>query len=937
MPGFVGRAAEMKLLDRCLAEVRERTARTVLIGGDAGIGKTRLLGRFAATAHESGAHVLTAACEEHFGDPMPYGPLLEILEVFGRDFGEDDEAYRRLVDFFDRRDDHLSGPQQVFVHVRRMLQHVEAPLVLIIEDLHWADPSTLDLVRHLAQCRPEQRRLLLVCSYRSGGLARTEPLWQLLAGANFTRRVERAELEPFTLTELEELLDTGSGPPRPALVERCLTWSEGNPFYAEQLIAAGALDHPENLLLPADLQSVLLARLSGLGDDALRVLRVAAVAGRATSRRLLRRVSGLEAYGLGAAVQECFDRQMLVTGRDEETYRFGHALLREAVYRTTVRDIRVDLHTAMARALADDPSLSLTEGSAAAEMAGHWYQAGRRPEALAAAVRAGEQAMRTYAFTSAAVQFERALQLWPRVAEPERTAGLSHVRLLADAAESARWSGDTGRAMARIEAAVAEAGEERPDLLERQANYLWETGSRREAGRVYREAAGMLDGRPASAVKARVLAAIALARLHAGRYADGKEVADAAMRVAVEAGARAEEGRARNVAGLARGMLGQVTDGVELLRAAITLARQENHIEDLLRAYANLGLILENAGDLREAADAAMAGLAEARRLDIGATTQAMILANNAGVALIMLGEWDEAERILTEGLLDRPPAESVYPRLTLAELRTARGSFDRARELLASIEGLELNGDPRFLGPLHTIRALVALGRGDLPEAQREVARGVAALRDGENSLERLRLCAVGLRCAADQAVTDRAAAMRFGDELAREGFEARPPESTPETDQLLLVCRAERQRLRGAGTAVLWGQVADGWTGLRRPYEAAYARWRQAAAGGGREALLAAHREAVRLGAGPLVADVARLGRRFGIDLADRPYGLTEAELETLRLLCQGLDAAGIARTRRVTPRTAQTQIHRLYQKMGVHTQAQAMAKARADGVFT
>ncbi|MBL7258049.1 ATP-binding protein [Paractinoplanes lichenicola] len=935
-PAFIGRGAELDMLTRRLDEVRQGTAKTVLIGGDAGIGKSRLLSEFAGRARESGARVLAGVCEEHFGDPMPYGPLLEILEVFGREFGERTEEYRRLSDFFDGGD-HISGPQQVFVNVRRMLQHVDGPLVLIIEDLHWADPSTLDLVRHLAQARTEGRRLLLVGSFRSAELGRTDPLWQLLNSGNFIRRVVRAELAPFTLPELRGLLNGGAGEPDPALVRRCLEWSEGNPFYAEQLLAADALTSPESVRLSADLRSIVLTRLTGLGDDAMRVLQVAAVAGRTVSRRLLRLVSGLERDALGAAVQECFDRQMLITGRDEDTYRFRHALLRESVYQTTNRDTKVDLHAAMARALAADPSLSLAEGSAAAELASHWYQAASWPEAFASAVQAGEQAMRTFAFRSAGVQFDRALTLWHRVTGAHEAAGLSHVRLLAVAAEAARWSGNTDRALEHIEAAIAEAGPGQADLKERHANYLWEAGRRQEAAQEYREAADLLDGRPDSAVKARVLAGIALARLHDGHYAEGSDLADAALRVAIEAGARAEEGRALGVSGLARGMLGDVEDGVERLNQAITIARAESHLEDLLRAYANLGLILENAGRLRAAAQAAQTGLAEARKLDLGATTQAMILANNASVARLMLGEWDEAEKIVNEVLLDRPPAESIYPRLTLAEIKVARGDYDPARELLASIEAVELNGDPRFLGPLHTIRARLALGAGHLPAAVREVARGVEALRGGENSLERLRLCAVGLRCAADLAQTDRDRAMAVGDQLAREGFEARPAEPTAEIDQLIRLCQAERLRLQDADTTTVWDQVARGWQGLDRPYEAAYARYRQAAAPGGtQEPLLEAHREAGRLGAEPLLNDVVRLARRLGRDLADRPYGLTETEFEILRLLYEGEDAARIARARGVARSTVQTQIKRVYRKMGVNSQGKASAKARTDNVF-
>lgn len=933
---FVGRAAEMALLTRCLTEVSQGTARTVVIAGDAGIGKTRLLGRFTAVAAESGARVLSVACEEHFGAPMPYGPLLEILELFGRRIGTGGDAYRRLNDFFEHGGDHISGSQQVFVNVRRMLQDGDTPIVLIIEDLHWADPSTLDLVRHLAQARAEDRRLLLVGSYRPNDLRRTDPLWQLLASPNFTRRVERAELAAFTRAELKQLLDAGPGDLDPALIERCFQWSEGNPFFAEQLMAAGALDSPENLSLPTDLQSVLLARFGDLSNDAMRVLLVAAVAGRTMSRRLLRLVSDLAPDELGAATQECFDRRMLVEGSEEDTYRFRHALMREALYPTIVRDVRVDLHTAMARALAGDASLSLADGSAAAELASHWYEAGSRPEALASAVAAGEQAMRTFAFRSAAIQFDRALSLWRRVTDPERVAGLSRVRLLVEAAEAARWSGHADQALTRIEEAATEVGADRPELMERRATYLWEMGRRKEAGEVYRAAAAMLDGEPPSAVKARILAAIALERLHSGRYVEGRDIADAAREQAVAVGARAEEGRARNLAGLARGMLGDLADGVAQLRTAITIAKDENHIEDLLRAYANLGLILENNGRLREAAQEAKAGLAEARKYDLGATTQGMILANNASVALLMLGEWTDAERIITGLLPDRPPAESVYPRLTLAEIKVARGAFDEARELLESIDGVERSGDPRFLGPLRTIRALVALGTGDVVGAVRETVRGLTDPHSEENSLERLRLCTVGLRCAADLAFTDHRRAMTAGDQLARAARDARPAEPTPETDQLIRLCRAERQRLQGNDTAMLWSEVADGWTRLDRPYEAAYARWRQAAAGRDRDALREAYGRFSELGAQPLLAEVVRLGRRLGLDLGERPYGLTETELEILRLMCQDKNAAQIAEIRRIGRRTVEKHMENIYRKMEVGSQLQAMAKAGEDRVF-
>lgn len=960
---FVGRENELDLLRRRLAGVEQGRARTVLVGGEPGVGKSRLLSEFARQARESGAHVLAGACEEHFGDPMPYGPLLEALETFGREYGEararelGGPAYGKLTAFFDLGGDSMSAPQQVFLAVRRMLDDIgaKAPVVLIVEDLHWADPSTLDLVRHLGQARPEERRLLLLGSYRASP-RRGEPLWQLFAGTAFLRRTERFELPAFNLREMRQLLAArGAGRVDPKLAERCLRWSDGIPFYAEQLLAAGALaGRDEDVELPPDIRSVMLARLGELSEDALRVLRVAAVAGRAMSRRLLRTVSVLPAERLRDALQECFDRQMLVAGQEEDVYRFRHALLRAAVYHDTVRDTRVDLHIAMAEALAADSRLRLNEGSAAAEQASHWYQAGSWPQALTYAVQAGQTAARTLAFPSAEMQFERALRLWRQVEDPEARAGVTRSRLLAEAAEAARWSGHVDEALGFIGQAI-DAPDHGGDpgrlgeLHERRATYLWEAGRRAESGEVFRRAAALLAGSPPSAVKARVLAGIALAHLRAGHYQDGRDTADAALTMATDVGAEAEKGRALNISGLALGMLGEDSAGEARLRRSIEIARSVNHIEDLFRAYGNLGLILEHAGRLRESAEVTGEGLDEARRLDLAGTRQGILLANNASAALVLLGEWDDAEKIITEVTLDRPPAESLYPRLTLAGIKVARGAFPQAHKLLASIENVEHGEDPRFLGPLHAIRAELALGEGDLARAGDEVGRGVAAVRTGENTLELLRLCAVGMRCAADRAAADPKDATALGDRLARLAWEAVRPPSTAEVAQLVALCKAERLRIRGVDTAPDWKRVALGWAALDRPYPAAYARWRQALAAvaaddraGALDPARDAYLAAKALGAGPLRSRIQDLAAKIDLNLAERPvpakrpHNLTPAEYATLRLLYEGNDTARIANARGVAQRTVETQLGRVYAKLGVHSNVEAVALARREGLF-
>lgn len=232
---------------------------------------------------------------------------------------------------------------------------------------------------------------------------------------------------------------------------------------------------------------------------------------------------------------------------------------------------------------------------------------------------------------------------------------------------------------------------------------------------------------------------------------------------------------------------------------------------------------------------------------------------------------------------------------------------------------------------------------------------RGVAALQNGENALELLRLCAVGMRCAADQAgrrgtpEQARLDALAFGDHLARVAFNAVPEPPTAETTQLVALCKAERQRIRGEDTDALWNEVAAGWADLDRPYPAAYARRRQAAAAyarGDHEAARLpardAYRAALELGAEPLSAEVARLAKRIGLSLTERParatlpYQLSGAEFETLRYMAEGYDTRQIAKARGVAIRTVQTQQGKIYGKLGVHSGTEAVVRAFKEGLF-
>ena len=293
----------------------------------------------------------------------------------------------RLLPGIERRPDGRTAGDgldqlQVFDAVRAVLVGLaeRSPVVLVLEDLHWADRASRDLVAFLARTL-RAGRVTLVVSYRSDELHRRHPLRPLLAELVRLPGVERLELAPFSRAELAEHLEAIAGAPLPAdQVEGIYARSEGNPFYAEQLLAAGAGD--ADVGLPATLADVLLARVQGLSEPAQQVLRVAAVAGRRVPHRLLAEVAGRPEAELEQGLREAIGAGVLVTDSATGSYAFRHALLQEAVYGDLLPGEQVRLHAAYARLLAAEP-----EG-AAAELAHHCLASHDLVGALAASVRA---------------------------------------------------------------------------------------------------------------------------------------------------------------------------------------------------------------------------------------------------------------------------------------------------------------------------------------------------------------------------------------------------------------------------------------------------------------------------------------------------------------------------------------------------------------------
>ena len=428
---FVGREVELRRLEDGLAAAAEGRPEVFVMGGEAGIGKSRLAEEFLARAAGAGATALIGGCVDVEEGGLALGPFVEALRDHARGLDHatraqlqtpgGEELARLLPDLGAPAG---SAPPAIGASTQGRLfelalgllgrMSAERPLVLVLEDLHWSDRSTRDLLAFLVR-NLRAERIVLVATYRSDELHRGHPLRPFLAELDRGRRTCRLDLPPFTRAELAQQLEGLLGArPEHTLVESVFERSEGNAFFAEELVAArGESDGRE---LPPMLRDILLVRIESRSAAAQQVLRVVAVGGRRVPERLLAAVSQLPETERSEALREAVEQRLLVPV-GEDVYAFRHALLREAVYQELLPGERSRLHVACGTALAAHPELAGGEAAAAADLAHHWYAAHDLARALSASVSAGRVAEQRSGFAEARMHYERALELWGRVVD----------------------------------------------------------------------------------------------------------------------------------------------------------------------------------------------------------------------------------------------------------------------------------------------------------------------------------------------------------------------------------------------------------------------------------------------------------------------------------------------------------------------------------------
>ena len=511
MAALFGRDEELDVLLGVLDKARGGQAGGVLVGGDAGIGKTRLVAELGERARALGCTVLVGQCAE-LGDSLPYLPLADAL----RDPAVADALRARpvlgrlLPDAAADTEGEAAGAgltqQQLFGAVLGLFGELaaERPLLLVFEDLHWADRSTRDLLTFLSRVL-NRERICFAGTYRTDDLHRRHPLRPLVGELLRLPSMTGMTLAPLPREALAGHLAERAGGRAVAHLDAVLARAEGNPFYAEELLDAG----PDGAHLPAGLTDLLLDRAERVSERAGLVLRVASVAGHRVSDELVREVSGLGRPEYEDALREIVSHQLLVPAGDEG-YAFRHALLREAVYADLLAGERTRLHLAFAELLAG-------RNGPPAELARHYLAGHASAGALRASVAAAREAARLGAPAEAYRHFDQALSLWDTVPDAAELAGVSRVRLVLHSAAAAADGGSPRRAAALLRRARPYGTD--PALLaeidERTAYYLTAVDDFEGAVAAAAGAVARLPADPPTPLLARAYATYARAGLHA--------------------------------------------------------------------------------------------------------------------------------------------------------------------------------------------------------------------------------------------------------------------------------------------------------------------------------------------------------------------------------------------------------------------------------------
>jgi DNA-binding CsgD family transcriptional regulator/tetratricopeptide (TPR) repeat protein len=993
---FVGREDE---LSRLLAALGG-DGRLVLVVGDAGVGKTRFVAEGMAAAAAVGAVVVRGECLP-LAEALPLLPVAAALDELARvDGGALVAAALDAAPDYVRAEigrllpglapgggpGSAGGPDEgwqrrrLFAAVAELLDAVASRAGcgagLVAEDVHWADSATLDLLTFLTRggCRGAVT-VIATCRGDEAPLEAHVAGW--LARMRGAAGVEEIRLGPLSRAEVAEqvaaLAGLAGGPVPMRVVDELYARAEGNPFFTEQLVAAGLAGGTGRGLgvpagLPGRLAELLVSRAGRCTGDARAVLAGLAVAGRPLGEDLLGAVTRLDAEAVRGGLRELAEARLLAEDTRGGGHRPRHAMLAEAVAGGLLPGERAALHERTARALAAAGDQAL-----AAEMAGHWQAAGRPGEELTARTAAAEAAERVFGYAEAAVHWQRAIELAQARPGAAEAAGTDVLGLCLHAIDTLEWSGN-GAAAREVAKEAYRRFAASPDpataAIVRHRAAVYRAIETQGAGLpLIEEALWLFEQTQPSAEHAKAWLDYAYAlRSGEGRRAEYVPALQRALEIAEAAAATALIPRI--LTGLAAEALrhGQPGDGLAFLDRGRTLAQEANDAMALLDLAINESDALLKLARFQAAADVAFRGIESAREAGLGASWGLNIAASNAAEALLAMGRTPEAAALIGPLTTGPPDRDHWLVHLARTEIDLLRGDTDAAAARRRQLDALSAQIRHADYARESAQRATeLALWAGRPSDALGEVQRVLPLLKNPDLTIVCGRLLVAGLWACADLAEQARArrdepaaaAAVDAAEGLA--SWAGQVP-GAPFADHPFVATipaeratwDAERARVAGASDPRSWRAAAAAWEGLGCAHRAGYAWWRQAQAhlDAGQPATAAATAlqaaAAAAAGHAPLLAQIRQLADRARIPLQPRAaavpqapaptaaYGLTGRELAVLRLLAAGRTNTQIGAELYISPRTAGVHVTNILRKLGVSSRVQAAAQAERAGLL-